>query len=591
MTLPGAGFRSAEWVEDVGEPAPKNCVRSDTGERMAVWKAAPRLGRDRSMSQKWYARIDGVERGPLTGHELKQLAADGTLRPTHSVRVNGQEGWRPASAVKGLFADQDRPVRTKPVKAPPVAARPVRAERTARADVPASPPRPSSPLVALKEHLAIIALSMFCCFPAGLALVWTHRSWSVRTKSIWTGGVLLVLFMFAVVGGNQNRTGPAGRAEPLDVAIKRGSPGAWGCIDSSGRVVVPFEYQDIGAAGEGLLWMKKGNKSGYIDPTGREVVPAQFEYAGPLSSGMARVMKDDRWGYVDSQGKQRIECLFDQTDNFAGDFAWVVKAGEGTFIDKTGGKWGLKGPDGKWVVNPQYEAVGRAGPKRWIVLGGSGTGLIDDGGKPVVPLTERFALLMASPSGAGYSPEPKPSPGEGDKLIAFLDGRTRLWGWIDQDGNEVIPALFSDPAHFENGLAVVKPGFDVSVLKQRSPELAKKAALQQEKKPGYGKAGFIDSKGKWVIEPQFDDARPFSDGLAAAQVGVAIDGKWGFIDRTGKFVIDPKFDEVGDFSEGLAWVKTNNSVGFIDKQGQVVIPPVLGKAKSFSLGVAVVQRR
>jgi len=29
-------------------------------------------------------------------------------------------------------------------------------------------------------------------------------------------------------------------------------------------------------------------------------------------------------------------------------------------------------------------------------------------------------------------------------------------------------------------------------------------------------------------------------------------GKWGFIDKTGKIVIEPKFDIAWDFSEGLA---------------------------------------
>ena len=65
------------------------------------------------------------------------------------------------------------------------------------------------------------------------------------------------------------------------------------------------------------------------------------------------------------------------------------------------------------------------------------------------------------------------------------------------------------------------------------------------------KYGFIDKSGKVVIEPQFDDAEDFSEGLA--QVGK--DGKWGFIDKSGKVVIEPQYDYVGDFSEGLAKVR------------------------------------
>ena len=68
------------------------------------------------------------------------------------------------------------------------------------------------------------------------------------------------------------------------------------------------------------------------------------------------------------------------------------------------------------------------------------------------------------------------------------------------------------------------------------------------KKYGYG---YIDKSGKVVIEPQFDEERAFSEGLAQVEK----DGKWGFIDKSGKVVIEPQFDWVSDFSEGLAKVR------------------------------------
>ncbi len=55
-----------------------------------------------------------------------------------------------------------------------------------------------------------------------------------------------------------------------------------------------------------------------------------------------------------------------------------------------------------------------------------------------------------------------------------------------------------------------------------------------------------------VIQPQFDKARDFSDGLAAVFNGE----KWGYIDKTGKVVIDFQYDIAGDFSEGVAAVAT-----------------------------------
>jgi hypothetical protein len=42
-----------------------------------------------------------------------------------------------------------------------------------------------------------------------------------------------------------------------------------------------------------------------------------------------------------------------------------------------------------------------------------------------------------------------------------------------------------------------------------------------------GKWGFINKKGKIVINPQFDFALPFFGGLAP----IEIDGRWGFISK------------------------------------------------------------
>jgi hypothetical protein len=51
------------------------------------------------------------------------------------------------------------------------------------------------------------------------------------------------------------------------------------------------------------------------------------------------------------------------------------------------------------------------------------------------------------------------------------------------------------------------------------------------------KWGFINTEGIVVIEPQYEDAKSFSNGLAAVQV----DGKWGYINAENKLVIRNQF--------------------------------------------------
>ena len=118
-----------------------------------------------------------------------------------------------------------------------------------------------------------------------------------------------------------------------------------------------------------------------------------------------------------------------------------------------------------------------------------------------------------------------------------------------------------------------------------------------------GKWGYIDAAGKVVIQPRFDEAYGFSEGLACANIGggwvtTKIEGgsttdfqggQWGYIDATGKFVIETKAAEVNDFSEGLAAVKIGDKWGYIDQSGKMVIEPQFAWAGYFHEGLASVQ--
>ena len=98
-----------------------------------------------------------------------------------------------------------------------------------------------------------------------------------------------------------------------------------------------------------------------------------------------------------------------------------------------------------------------------------------------------------------------------------------------------------------------------------------------------------ENTGKFVINPQFDNALDFSEGLAAVRIGEIVTGKWGFIDKQGKIVINPQFDDAKSFRGGLAAVKVGGKWGFIDKQGKIVINPQFDMLRSFAEELAAVE--
>src|SRR5262245_58232100 len=93
-------------------------------------------------------------------------------------------------------------------------------------------------------------------------------------------------------------------------------------------------------------------------------------------------------------------------------------------------------------------------------------------------------------------------------------------------------------------LRILFPIFLLSIifnqLQAQSPLSPKRFVIWDER----GKFGYIDESGRVVIKPQFDSAYPFSEGLAAVQVG----NKAGFIDESGQIVIPLQYHFASSFS-------------------------------------------
>jgi hypothetical protein len=56
---------------------------------------------------KWYYDHDGQTGGPVSVSQLRQLAANGELRPTDRIRKEDMDRWVKARAVKGLFTNEE----------------------------------------------------------------------------------------------------------------------------------------------------------------------------------------------------------------------------------------------------------------------------------------------------------------------------------------------------------------------------------------------------------------------------------------------------------------------------------------------------
>lgn len=169
----------------------------------------------------------------------------------------------------------------------------------------------------------------------------------------------------------------------------------------------------------------------------------------------------------------------------------------------------------------------------------------------------------------------------------YSEGRARVriygtdgYGFLDTQGNVVIQPQFEDAGRFRNGLATVCKTIDGHLL-----------------------YGFIDTAGNLRIPYQFEDVEEFTDYHAA----VNKKGTWQYIDINGNTVLGPAFVEADTlvdktdknapkeikawprkFHNGLLPVKKDKRYGYVDTSGRWVIPPIYAAAREFSDGVALV---
>jgi hypothetical protein len=105
-----------------------------------------------------------------------------------------------------------------------------------------------------------------------------------------------------------------------------------------------------------------------------------------------------------------------------------------------------------------------------------------------------------------------------------------------------------------------------------------------------GRYGYGDAAGNVLIEPAYEDARPFFEGLAA----VKEDGRYGYIDTEGNTVIPFRFVDALDFHGGCATVGANwvayeplryrSDCCIIDRAGNVLKDVDFSPLRQFRIG-------
>jgi len=327
------------------------------------------------------------------------------------------------------------------------------------------------------------------------------------------------------------------------------------------------------------------NRYGYVDRAGRPAIAARYSAVREFFDGRAAVTRatGSAWYYIGERG----ETTFRPAPVRVGGLlkSWKCEdyseglAPVGRPKAEGGYEWGFVDTAGTTVIEPQYAAVtafadGVAAVKdaglggRWHCVDRTGKDLTPPGPTTWQPDDGRFSEGLL--------------PVKGKEA-----GRASLaLGYVDKTGKLVLPVRCSRVFRFSCGLARIRQGVDVRVIDRtgriRECEGTITGDFREDLAPvrmgrknvpssaGGGKFGYVGKLLGVVIDPKFDEAYSFSEGLGRVRVG----GKYGYIDRTGEMVVEPQFAEAADFYAGLARVRLETGEpAYIERSGEIAWSP------------------
>ncbi|MBN1882372.1 MAG: WG repeat-containing protein [Deltaproteobacteria bacterium] len=327
----------------------------------------------------------------------------------------------------------------------------------------------------------------------------------------WTHilSVFLALFLvLSIIGCARNEQPAAGGGDESGGSVDGTS------LDKVVAVIYAIEpqFEDAGPFSEGLAPIfstEAGELWGYIDTTGTVVIEPKFDAEGLFGEGLAPVRVDRQWGYINAAGEMVIEPMYATAWTFADGLAPV---GGGVM-------WGYIDTEGDVAISPTYTDAFRFSEGMAAVRMAEG-------------ITKKWVFINTDGSVA--------IDGDFTFIDSFSDGLAAVyvedrWGYINQTGDFVIKPTFEDAYSFTEGLA------------------------QVYQDGGYV---FIDNKANVVIKSEdvpFDNAGLFREGLSPIQVGEL----WGYMNTSGDVIIEPQFEEAYSFSDGLGLIKLEGRYGYI----------------------------
>lgn len=238
----------------------------------------------------------------------------------------------------------------------------------------------------------------------------------------------------------------------------------------------------------------RGNKEGYINASGEWVVEAMYDQVLDTTNGIGIVVKNAKYGGVDEKNNKIIPLIYDEIRPYKEQRAVYIKDQQ----------WGILDTKGNEISVDRYENIH--------------------------DFSNGLALVERE-----------------------IEGKKR-YGYINQQGEEVIPAKYLQAEDFIEKKTVVKDEdgsyllIDIAgktienygilpVSGYREDRLIYEDLLTRKK-------GYMDEKGNPITTAKYEFAEPFKDGVAVFGEVPEDKGERGLIDLKGNTIYPPIYQQI-----------------------------------------------
>ncbi len=360
----------------------------------------------------------------------------------------------------------------------------------------------------------------------------------------------------------------------------------FGCIDNSGNLIVPFEYDYLGKMRDGLRLAILDSKYGYLNELGDRQIDMQYLGANHFSNGKAIVINQEGFGVIDHTNQVVLPFIFGSLS---------TKDHNCYVFKKAGGKTGVMDAQSKVIVPEIYDNIRLKNDSFWVAMKDKKFEIFKYDGKR--HLNEKFSYISKASYSGYISVGIEGKKGMLDKhfnwilpprymlVTSLFDnhiGAKDSLGWKVYNVNheQVIDEVFDEISFLNSTHCIVQKNRRKNIINLKGERVLDSDTERVTKINGDKRLLHIDgylydgmTMNKFMPEQvNLKSTRPsFENGHLA----VNINGKCAVIDTSGNFTIPPQYEYCEDLlSVGYLKVKDNDSDkwGIVNLENEILIP-------------------